>query len=132
MTNLLIEEKHFTDKHRYFLKPECAEHVFRYCLFEGMQGLEERLGPSIESCFLSCRFTECEWYAPFFNGALFFNTTFERCTFHGGSFASCWFVACEFDECRFERDNLGRSSTFDDVRWYDCKRRGTPGLAEQF
>jgi uncharacterized protein YjbI with pentapeptide repeats len=132
MTNRLIEEKHFTEKTRYVLKPDLAEHVFRFCTFEGMQGLEERFGASIESCFLSCTFTECEWYAPFFSCALFFHTKFERCTFHGGSFAGCWFVGCEFDECRFERDNLGSSFTFNDVRWYDCERRRTPGLAEQF
>jgi len=132
MTNRLIEDRHLTDKDRYFLKPDSSEHVFRYFTFEGMKHLEERLGPSIVSSFLSCSFIECEWDAPLVSGALFFETTFERCTFHGGTFADCCFVACEFDECRFESDAAGRAFTFSKVRWYDCKRRGTQGLAEQF
>lgn len=133
MTNLLIEEKLLTEKNRHFLKPDSGDHVFRFCTFQGLGDLEMQLGrASIGSCFLNSTFIDCDWYDPFFCDVLFFETKFERCTFKGGSFASSCFVACEFDDCRFERNALGSPCTFDGVRWFDCRRRGCPGLEEQF
>ncbi len=132
MTNLLIEEKHLTRANRHVLKPDSGEHVFRYCVFEGLKDLELQLGTSIESCFLHCTFSECEWHEPLFNEALFFSTKFERCRFHGGSFTGCTFVACEFVDCRFERNAHKSPCTFDDVRWYGCLKTGSPGLEGQF
>ena len=130
MKNLLIEAKLLTERNRHFLKPNSGEHVFRFCIFEGLSDL---VGVSITACFLYCTFSDCDWQDPFFNETLFVEAKFVRCTFHGGSFAGCCFVACEFEDCRFEDNASGSPCTFnDDVRWYDCKRRGSPGLEEQF
>ncbi|MCP3993900.1 MAG: hypothetical protein GY722_02390 [bacterium] len=132
MTNLLIEEKQLSEANRHSLKPTSGEHVFRFCTFVGLGSLELQFGASIESCFLHCTFSDCEWYDPFFNEVLFFETKFERCIFHGASFRGCCFVACEFEDCRFGRNAFESPCTFDDVRWYDCQRCRSPGLEGQF
>lgn len=133
MKNLLIEELLLTEFNRHFLKPYSGEHVFRFCTFEEVSDLERQMGAEITACFLYCTFSDCGWYDPHFNQAFFLRTKFERCTFQGGSFGGCYFVDCEFVDCRFECNAHGRPCTFDDdVRWYDCKRRGSPGLEGQF
>ena len=132
MKNSLIEEVHLTEKNRHSLKPDSGEHVFRYCYFEGIKDLELQLGVSIESSFLCCTFRECTFYEPFFNDNLFFRTKFKKLHLSRGLFPNLLLRLLRVHGLPIGKRQHGGECLFDDVRWYDCRARRSPGARQAF
>lgn len=105
-----------------------GSHVFRYCDFVGLIGLEERGMVDVDSTFISSTFEGADFYWTLFNSVVAISCTFTNCAFRGVTFASCKFVECTFVNCTFTLDNLGGECTFPETSWYACTQRQCAGL----
>ena len=119
---MLYDREAFNDPTQLLGRLE--ESVFRYAVFSGMS-FE---GGHIDAAFLSCEFTNVEWYWGLFNICVFVGCRFNGCLFQGTNFAGCRFVDCVFEDCRFVKDNLDSECSFENTQWYGSTQRNCEGL----
>jgi uncharacterized protein YjbI with pentapeptide repeats len=82
---------------------EWDEGYFKFCVFENFS-VE---GEVVSSEFVSCSFTNIDWYWGLFSGSNFIGCQFTDCSFAGTGFPDTRFVDCSLVNCRFIQDNLG-------------------------
>ena len=100
------------------------DNIFRYCEFSGFS-VE---GGHVDGVFLSCTFSDIDWYWGLFNGCVFVNCKFGKCVFRGTAFPDCLFVDCEFIDCQFLGDNLsGKGCTAEGAHAYGTTVKGSKG-----
>jgi uncharacterized protein YjbI with pentapeptide repeats len=100
------------------------EDCFKYCEFSGLSPE----GEHITSDFISCKFTDIDWYWGIFNIVNFVECHFKNCIFRGTDFASCKFVECTFDNCQFIKDNLNGDCEFNESVAYNCRFTNCDGF----
>ena len=98
---------------------------FKWCDFKGFS-VE---GEEVDSVFLSCSFSNVDWYWGLFHVCTFIICRFTDCVFRGSSFPDCKFVECIFTNCHFVQDNLGGNCKFDRAIAYSCTFDGVDGFA---
>jgi uncharacterized protein YjbI with pentapeptide repeats len=100
------------------------DEYFKFCEFEGVS-VE---GETVSSDFVSCKFTDIDWYWGLFTLANFVNCKFINCTFRGTSFTDSRFFECEFTNCHFVQDNLNSECDFKGAVAYGCKVTNCEGF----
>jgi uncharacterized protein YjbI with pentapeptide repeats len=103
---------------------EWDENHFKFCEFRRIS-IE---GQAVCSDFVSCLFTNVDWYWGLFSGSNFIGCRFTDCVFAGCAFPQTRFIDCIFTNCRFTKDNLNASCDFSDTISYGSTLNGTEGF----
>jgi fluoroquinolone resistance protein len=103
---------------------EWDEGYFKFCEFDGFS-VE---ASEVSSDFVSCSFTNLDWYWVLFNLANFIECRFTDCVFRGTTFAGVRFVDCHFTRCGFLKDNLNSDCSFPGTMAYRCVVEGGEGF----
>lgn len=117
MRTSVITQESFTDV-------TWDDEYFKFCEFNGFS-ME---GETISSDFVSCKFTDIDWYWGLFTLANFVSCKFINCTFRGTSFTDARFFECEFTDCHFIKDNLDSECDFKGALAYGCKVTNSEGF----
>jgi len=76
-------------------------------------------GAQIDSTFVSCIFSNHDWYWCTGHSPIFVNCLFSDCDLRG-SFYSASFIGCTFKGCRTGANNLGGKTEWTDCIVTDC------------
>lgn len=103
---------------------EWDESHFKFCEFRDFS-ID---GQIICSDFVTCSFTNVDWYWGLFSASNFIDCRFSGCIFRGCGFPDSRFVDCKFTNCRFIEDNLGGPCDFTKAISYGCTMTDTEGF----